>query len=123
MKLPDNQHLAQITKRLRTSSAVVPALIFTAIAVPAGVTGLIVGAPSLSGFFQALIGMPIALTALQIVFFTLFDRDRLQNEEHIERKMLLSGLRPQLGDSQSTIDLSSEEKLVENPALGKQADV
>ena len=113
-----NQHLAQISKRLKTSSAVAPSLIFSAIALPFGSAGIAFGPTDFKDFFAVLAGVPVGLTALQIVFFTLFDRDRLQNEEHLEKRMLLSRLSPEMGDANSTITLDQQSRdLKENPSL------
>ena len=47
------------------------------------------------------------LAAVQIGFFTLFDRDRLQDEEHIENKLLIQALQPMLGDSENVIEVEA----------------
>jgi hypothetical protein len=118
MRIYDDKHLAQVTKRLKTSSAVVPALIFSLIALPTAAAGLTFAPESVRWLFIALVLIPLLLTAGQILFFTITDRDRLQNEEHVERKMLLATMRPEIGDANSTIEMDSDGRIVNNPSLG-----
>jgi hypothetical protein len=123
MNISRGDQLGEITKRLKTSSAVVPILIFDAICVPIGIAGMIYTSADASSFFGWLAGGPVVLTGLQISFFTLFDRDRLQNEDHVERKMLIGQLEPQFGDSHSNITIDHKEPLVGNPANEEGKDV
>ncbi|HEX8525431.1 hypothetical protein [Allosphingosinicella sp.] len=123
MKLPENQHLAEITKRLRTSSAVVPSLLFAAIALPTGAAGLMFGKENTQPVFIGILLLPMLLTFGQIVFFTIFDRDRLQNEDHVERKMLIGQARSEMGDANSVIELETGGKLIGNPAVEGDSDV
>jgi hypothetical protein len=114
----DDKHLAQIRKRLKTSSAVVPSLIFSLIAIPTASAGMILGSETTRPMFMVLLLVPVVLTAGQILFFTIFDRDRLQNEEHVERKMLLTRMKPEIGDAHSTVEIDADGKIVNNPTLG-----
>ena len=116
-------HLAQVTKRLKTSSAVVPALLLSVICVPIGALGLRFAEERLDILFGALIVVPPLLAALQIVFFTFADRDRLQNEDHVERKMLLRTFRPEIGDARSVLEISGDQSLIANPSAKDGTDV
>ena len=111
-----SEHIAEVTKRLKTSSAVVPTLIYDAIVLPSGVAGLLIAPERLSLFFEISIASAVVLTVSQIALFSLFDRDRLQNEDHIERKMILQQIRPQIGDASTTIDIV-EGSPISNPLL------
>ncbi|HTG38179.1 hypothetical protein [Sphingomonas sp.] len=111
--------MAQVTKSLKTSSAVVPALLLTAICLPLGaLAAAFVPAPVSYLFVALALICPIA-TLLQIVFFTFFDRDRLQNEEHVERKMMLTQMRSEIGDSNAVIEAKPAEMLIANPSAAE----
>lgn len=115
----DSPSLAQVTKSLKTSSAVVPALLLTAICLPLGaLAAALVPAPVSYLFVALALICPIA-TLLQIVFFTFFDRDRLQNEEHVERKMMLTQMRSEIGDSNAVIEAKPAEMLIANPSAAE----
>ena len=64
-----------------------------------------------------------ALPALQITFFSFFDRDRLQNEEHVEKKLLIAQGKPIKGDASTMIVEGEGGEPVENPRLGGGSDV
>lgn len=114
--LPEGQHLGQMSKSLRTSSALVPALLLTLICLPIGAAGASLTNPPVQWFFVAVAGLPPLLALLQIGFFTFVDRDRLQNEKHVENKIFLSKVQPEIGDASKVLVLDQEGKLVENPA-------
>ena len=114
--------MAQITNRLRTSSAVVPTLIFLALCLASGTAGLTLAPTTTQWFFIALISLAVLTTCGQIIFFTIFDRDRLQNEEHLERKLALGYLKPQVGDASQTVQLDASSVLISNPSANGQSD-
>jgi hypothetical protein len=62
--------------------------------------------------------VPLAITALQLFWFTVFDRDRLQNDRHVENKMLIT--RNQIvvntPDGKAPITLSASPVLTSNVA-------
>ena len=60
---------------------------------------------------------------MQITFFTLFDRDRLQNEVHVENKLLIAQGKPILGDKGRIIDVEPSGETMENPALEGRRNV
>jgi len=82
--------IAGVSRHIATSSALNPALLLCAICSPICFTlsyftdGLL-----RAGFFLAGI-TPLTIAAWQIVRFTLNDPDRLQNDRHVENKMLIS---------------------------------
>jgi hypothetical protein len=107
----------QIVNILRTKSAANPALVFAAICLAGGLGGAIFVDPPLSYFFVGIAVLGALVAAIQIVYFTIFDRDRLQDEEHIENKLLIQALQPMLGDSENVIEVEAAPVLSENPKL------
>jgi purine-cytosine permease-like protein len=122
MIVPD-RHFAHVTKSLRTSSAIVPALVLTAICLPIGAIAAAMTPAPLNYIFMATAIIPPIVAILQIAFFTFADRDRLQNEEHVERKMLLSQMRPEFGDATSVIEVDNAHSLMSNPKAKGEDDV
>jgi hypothetical protein len=121
--LPEGQHLGQISKSLRTSSAVAPALLLTLICLPVGAAGALLSDPPSQLLFLALASLPPLAALAQITFFTFFDRDRLQNEQHVENKIFLSKVKPELGDAKGVIVLDQDQALIGNPAIEAARDV
>lgn len=103
---------AQVTKRLRTSSAVVPALVLTAICTPCGLLAarFFEGALTFACFVLAMLPPFVAIS--QVIFFTFIDRDRLQNEDHVERKMMIA---KGIGDARGVILNPVQGHLTSNP--------
>jgi hypothetical protein len=116
VNIKPTDHLTELSKSLRTSSATSPALILTAICTPIALLLAFFSDPPLQYFFSAAAALPLALASLQILFFSFFDRDRLHNESHIENKMIIGRIEPQLGDANRTITLSPNGDLADNPA-------
>ena len=114
-----HNQLAQISNRLKSSSAVVPALMLTLICTPTGLltAKLASGVVSIVGLTLAIV--PPLLASCQIVFFTIFDRDRLHNEDHVERKMMISR---GIGDSQGFVASTIEQPLIANPSAKGAGD-
>ena len=109
----DQNHLATLATRITTSSAMNPSLIMCLIAVPLcfGLAGAMFLTdriwPAL--LFIVLGGIPAAIACWQLVFFTIKDPDRLQREQHVEKKMLIQqqiGIRTQDGMKEIPIALS-----------------
>ena len=118
----DNSVEAHAERTTKVSSAVTPALVLAGSSLAGGITGMQI-APQHSVLFLLLaIGGPL-LAAAQIAYFTVFDRERLHSESHIERKMLISKLRPQLGDSGTVIEIEANQQAVENPAAKDEGNV
>ncbi|MBW4329335.1 hypothetical protein KY084_00385 [Stakelama sp. CBK3Z-3] len=122
MKPVDRSSLAEITKSLRTSSAVVPALILTGICLPICAAAAAFVPPPGNYFFLGLALLCPLATLLQIVFFTFVDRDRLQNESHVERKMMLAQMRPEIGDSSAVLEAEANDRLIANPSAEEDGD-
>lgn len=115
--------IGQITKTFRTSSAAVPALILSTIFGPICVVGAILAPEPLNIYLGCGAVGSFALPALQILFFTAFDRDRLQNEEHVENKLLIAQGKPILGDRGGIVDIEPTGDTIENPALEGRVNV
>jgi hypothetical protein len=112
-----NPDFGQVIKTLRTKSAVNPALIFAAICMAGGLAGAILAPEPLNYVFLGVVLVGVVIPALQIAIFTAVDRDRLQDEEHIENRMLIQALVPMLGDSNNLIELEASPILSSNPEL------
>jgi hypothetical protein len=113
---------AQVASRLRTSSAVVPALILAGICSAVALPGLLFGPDALAVLFTIILVVGLLIPASQIVLFTFIDRDRLHNEEHIERKMLLARMRPEIGDGSRAVEVIASERLIPNPSSKVDGD-
>lgn len=109
--------IAQIVKQFKISSAIVPGLALAGIAIPVGCVGAIWASESAATLFSWIALVGIAIPALQILFFSLMDRDRLQNEEHVEKKLIIASGKAVIGDRDSIIDIEPTGDLVENPKL------
>ena len=117
------QNFGQIIKTLRTKSAANPALIFAAICLAGGVPGALIADSPASLFFFGVIAIGILLAAAQIAYFTIKDPDRLQDEHHIENKMLINAITPMLGDADTVIEIDAQPVLSGNPQLEGRSDV
>jgi hypothetical protein len=107
-------HLAQVSSRLRSSSAVVPALILTLICTPSGLIAANFAVWPISSVLMVFAFLPPALAFFQILLFTFFDRDRLHNEDHVERKMIISR---GIGDANGMVSPNPSTPLISNPSL------
>jgi hypothetical protein len=114
----------QISARLKTSSAVVPALLAAAISMSIGGAGLAISNGKHEVLFSICLLAPLAVLLLQITFFTLWDRDRLHNEEHIERRMMIDQERSIIGDNETRkqITLENSGHLIGNESAGDKHD-
>ncbi len=115
--------IAHANSATKVSSALTPALVLAGSAIAGGVAGARFSPPEYQAYFVLLALIGPLLAALQIVFFTFFDRDRLHSERHIEQKMILSREVPQIGDANSVIELTPSSKLIENPGAKGEGDV
>ncbi|WP_138983981.1 hypothetical protein [Sphingomonas elodea] len=118
-------HFAGITNRLKTSSAVVPAILFLSLCALLGFSGLRYAPPQYATLFVLVIAVGVFVPAFQIIFFTFVDRDRLHNEEHLERKIMLAHMKPEIGDSSSVKQIPAEmtSNLTINHAASAGGDV
>jgi hypothetical protein len=103
--------LKQISARLKTSSAVVPSLLAALISMPLGAAGLAI-APQFAVVFSVVLLSPLFVMLSQIMFFTIVDRDRLHNEEHIERRMQLDHAQATIGDNRTGREVVIEGEAV-----------
>jgi hypothetical protein len=92
--------------------------ICSAVALP----GLLFGPDALAVLFTIILVVGLLIPASQIVLFTFIDRDRLHNEEHIERKMLLARMRPEIGDGSRAVEVIASERLIPNPSSKVDGD-
>lgn len=119
----DLGQIGQITKTFRSSSAAVPSLILSAIFGPISIVGSIIADGSTATGLAVTAIASFALPALQIIYFTFMEPDRLQNEEHVENKLLIAQGKMIRGDNQTMIDVSVDQTPVANPALEGKSDV
>ena len=102
----------------RVSSATTPALLLAS-ACLAG--GTLLAAFASSEFQNVGIGLSIGgplLAALQIGFFTFFDRDRLHTERHLERRAIIERMPPAIGDATQVRTIEGNAIVLPNPARG-----
>ncbi|RSU71321.1 hypothetical protein BRX37_21335 [Sphingomonas sp. S-NIH.Pt3_0716] len=109
----DQSHLATLATRITTSSAMNPALTMCLIAVPLCLSisgGLFFASQYIAASLFMLIGIvPAAIACWQLVYFTLRDPDRLQREQHVEKKMMIQqqiGVRTEDGMKEIPIQIS-----------------
>lgn len=118
----NSSNFGQIINSLRSSSGVNPALIFAALCLSGGISGAVFADSSYSILFGSVISIGVAVAAFQILFFTIFDRDRLHENRHVENKMMISRITPVLGDSENMIELTSDQIAIENPSAKGEGD-
>ncbi len=104
-----------VAKHIATSSAMNPSLILCATVSP--LCFALSAWTASNGYFVAAC-VPLAIACFQIIWFTFFDRDRLQNDRHVENKMMI--MRDQITinspDGTRTITLPSSSVLTSNTA-------
>ena len=114
---------AQVESHRKISSALTPALVLAGSSIAGGLAGLRFAPSEFQTYCgYLLLGGPL-LAGLQIAFFTVFDRNRLHTESHLEKKMLISRLQPQFGDANSVVTIDQTEHLTNNPSAGGGANV
>ena len=101
------------------SSALTPGLILAGLCFPSGVAGLRYAPEQYAWLFAVLVAVGLFVPAVQIIWFTLFDRDRLHSEKFLEKRMMFQHMTPVLGDVNQTIELQSDGQLLPNPRGGK----
>ena len=105
-----------VLRQMNTSSAVNPTRIATIVALVVGAPCLAVSAPETRWIFAVIVLLPLVTFLCQIIVFTLYDRDRLQNDRHVEQKMIIQNqitLKHPEGKGASHVQLSGA--LIENP--------
>ncbi|MFL6856981.1 MAG: hypothetical protein ACJ8EB_03630, partial [Allosphingosinicella sp.] len=100
-----------------SSSAMNPTLLMILLCTPWAIPAAYLSQYPANMFFMGLAGLPPLVGLLQIVFFTIFDRDRLQNDKHVENKMLIERIQGQLGDKAGEVTIDQSSPLSDNPRL------
>ena len=118
----DYGQIGQILKTFKSSSAAIPGLYYLALTTPLSLGASLVAPEPLNYFFAGLAALPVAIVGLQISFFSVFDRDRLQNEEHVEKKLIIAQGKTLIGDKNAVVDMVDQGQLVDNPALEDRRD-
>jgi hypothetical protein len=115
MKIPSE--MAGVSKHIATSSAMNPTLLLCLICSPiCFVLSWMSGDFFRVGFFLAGLS-PLAVGIWQIVRFTLIYPDRLQNDRHVENKMMISRFGSKNGDETLEVLLPATATVVDNPLL------
>lgn len=105
-----------VIRQMSTSSAVNPMLIASIVAIVFGAPALMFGPEETRLFFAALIFLPLVAFVLQVAIFTIVDRDRLQNDRHVEQKMLIQNqITLKRSGKTVTIDIPPNGALIDNP--------
>lgn len=107
-----------VIRHFSTSSAVNPTLVATIVCAVLGVPGIMFGPAAAQSIFTALIFAPLVVFLAQVVLFSLVDRDRLQNDRHVEQKMMITHKIGYMRDGEpAEMVLPKGELLTENPQL------
>ena len=124
MSAPDFSKIAGMSKTIATSSALNPGLFLSLVTMPIGATAALwTTNPILAMIFASVAVAPPIIVLFQIVFFTIWDRDRLHNEKHIEKKMLIQRMPSEIGDRANAIPIATDSVLENNPALVERGNV
>lgn len=114
--LPDQKTWGGVIRHISTSSAVNPTLVASIAAMVLGVGGLTIGPASASLVFAILTLAPLTVFLCQVIFFTFVDRDRLQNDKHVEQKMLISrGIGSMINGKPVEFQIPADSPIVSNP--------
>jgi hypothetical protein len=121
-ELPDGSAWGSVLRQITTSSAVNPTMLVSIAAMLIGFLGLRFAPASSAFVFQILILAPLTVFLCQVVFFTLKDPDRLQDDEHVENKMVIAKSIGMMKDGKPIeVKLPANKmKPVRNPRLGDQ---
>lgn len=118
--IKDLRGIADITKTLASKSSLNPTLILAAIVVPISLILAYFSEGSSQQFFFWIAIAVISVALLQIIGFSFFDRDRLDDHKHTENKMIIAQMRPHFGDADETRFIAEGEgEIIENPILDK----
>ena len=111
--------IAKVTKTLASKSSMNPTLILAAIVVPLslGFAFFSTGQAQLIFFGMAIAVIAVAL--LQIVGFSVFSANRLDDHRHTENKLLIAQISGQLGQGDLVKQIPDGAILIENPQAGK----
>ncbi|RDS77946.1 hypothetical protein DL238_10270 [Alteriqipengyuania lutimaris] len=109
--------VADVTRTLASKSSLNPTLILAAIVVPISLLLSFLSDGQTQLIFFSPAAIVILLAVFQIVWFSIFDRDRLDDHKHTENKMIIAQMRPHFGDSEDTNFIQGDGELIENPML------
>jgi hypothetical protein len=119
----DMRGIADVTKTLASKSSLNPTLLLAAIVVPVSLVLGYLSEGQAQTFLFGLAAAVVTVALLQIVGFSIFDRNRLDDHKHTENKMIIAQMRPHFGDADGTQFLSEDEGvIIENPVLKKESD-
>ncbi|MET1112005.1 MAG: hypothetical protein ABWX67_10820 [Allosphingosinicella sp.] len=114
--------IARITSTVATKSAMNPTLILAAIVVP---LALLLGF-NLHGeaqrFLFGLAGIVVTVALLQIVGFSIFSPNHLQDNRHVEEKLRIEHS-SRLGDASQEIVIDADAMPINNPSIEDRRDV
>lgn len=110
------EDLAGLYSQITTSSAISPALKLCAIS-PFALLFAILAPPELRMPMFLLGAAPIIFVILQVLWFTFVDADRLQNESHVEKKMLLQRFGWKEGGETREVAIEADAERINNPLL------
>lgn len=112
----DESRWGSVIRSMTTSSAVNPALVIAVVCIVIGVPALALAPPAAATVISFVVVAPLCLLLLQLGFFTIVDRDRLQNDRHVEQKMLITKTIGYMKDGKpEQVQLPASEALVDNP--------
>lgn len=112
------EDLAGLYSQITTSSAINPALKLCAIT-PFALLFAILAPPELRTPMFILGTAPVVVVILQILWFTFADADRLQNEAHVEKKMILQRFGWREGGETREVAIETDAERINNPLLGE----
>lgn len=114
--IPDQSAWGAVLRHISTSSAVNPTMLVSISAMLIGYLGLQFAPDTASIVFSLLIIAPLTVFLGQVIFFTIFDRDRLQNDKHVEQKMIIkNGIEIKRAGKVITVDVPKGEGVSTNP--------
>ena len=111
--------LAKVTKTLASKSSMNPTLILAAIVVPLSLGFAFCSTGQAQLIFFAMAIAVIAVALLQIVGFSLFAPNRLDDHSHTEKKLIISQISGQLGQGNQVKQIPDGAVLIENPLAEK----
>jgi len=123
--IPNEASWGAVLRHISTSSAVNPAMLVCIASMIFGFLGLEFAPTDVNWVFIILILFPLVIFSAQIILFSLVDRDRLQNDKHVEQKMMIS--KQVIGEMRDgkpiEIRLPKNEQQSPNPQLYIEKDV
>lgn len=113
---PDQSVWGGVIRHMTTSNAVNSALIATIAGMLFGTLGLRFGPEGAEWAFYVILLAPLLVLLFQIILFSLVDRDRLQNDKHVEQKMMITSKIGYMKDGKpQEVEIPSSGILVQNP--------